>query len=203
MQNGSIAAKQFALVSYLPDPLAQFLDDLRLELVPGCQPRAHVTILPPRAILPPSRGATAQDAISEIRSIARRFKPFRIHLGEIARFPVSNVVYIELATGREQLFEMYRAMNSGLLSFREPFPYCPHITLAQRLSADDATAALKEARRKWDEWRFARSFQVESMHFVESDDALCWRDLGEIPLPAQPPLPSPTRRVPVAPLHPA
>ena len=40
----------FALVSYIPEPLAGFLDRLRQELVPNCFLRAHVTILPPRPI---------------------------------------------------------------------------------------------------------------------------------------------------------
>ena len=40
----------FALVAYIPDPLASFLDNLRLELTPACKPHAHVTILPPRPL---------------------------------------------------------------------------------------------------------------------------------------------------------
>src|SRR3974377_478668 len=40
----------FALVIYVPDPLARFLDDLRRELVPHCNPRAHVSVLPPRPL---------------------------------------------------------------------------------------------------------------------------------------------------------
>jgi len=43
----------FALVSYIPEPLAGFLDRLRQELVPDCFLRAHVTILPPRPICSP------------------------------------------------------------------------------------------------------------------------------------------------------
>ena len=40
----------FALVIYIPDPLGRFLDDLRTELVPGCNPHAHVSVLPPRPL---------------------------------------------------------------------------------------------------------------------------------------------------------
>ena len=40
----------FALVIYIPDPLGRFLDDLRRELVPGCNPHAHVSVLPPRPL---------------------------------------------------------------------------------------------------------------------------------------------------------
>ncbi len=40
----------FALVIYIPDPLGRFLDDLRTALVPGCNPHAHVSVLPPRPL---------------------------------------------------------------------------------------------------------------------------------------------------------
>src|SRR3954449_9213128 len=43
-------ACHFALVSYIPGRLAEFLDRLRCELSPGCRLRAHVTILPPRPV---------------------------------------------------------------------------------------------------------------------------------------------------------
>src|SRR5215472_12727665 len=40
----------YALVIYIPDPLGKFLDELRRELVPGCNPHAHVSVLPPRPL---------------------------------------------------------------------------------------------------------------------------------------------------------
>jgi 2'-5' RNA ligase len=191
-----LSGQQFALVGYLPDPMAQYLDDLRLDLVPDCSPRAHVTILPPRPIL-----GTAAEAMEELQELARRFDPFILRLGEIASFPVSNVVYIDIAAGREQLFEMYRAMNSGLLSYQEAFPYCPHITLAQRIPPDAAQSALEIAQREWNACRFSRSFTVETLHFVESQDGKCWRDLGEITLQPHPPYSDPIRITPAEPLY--
>ena len=196
--NSLLAGKQFALVSYLPDPLAQFLDDLRLELVPDCSPRAHVTILPPRRIL-----GTSRQALDEVREMARHFDPFSLRLGDIELFPVSNVVYIEIAGGRDRLLEMYKTMNSGVLNYREAYPYCPHITLAQRIAPEAAEAALETAQRQWKAFRFSRSFPVETLHFVESEDGKCWRDLGEAVLESQRTphhgFGSPTRTAPVAP----
>jgi 2'-5' RNA ligase len=198
--NSLLAGKQFALVSYLPDPLAQFLDDLRLELVPDCSPRAHVTILPPRRIL-----GTPEGAFEEIQEMARHFNRFKLRLGEITQFPISHVVYIEIAGGREKLLEMYRAMNSGMLRFQEAYPYCPHITLAQRIPPEEAQSAVEKARSAWKACQFSRSFPVETLHFVESDDGKCWRDLGEISLDSPshfsgPPAGAPTRTNPAAPL---
>jgi 2'-5' RNA ligase len=198
--NSLLAGHQFALVSYLPDPLAQFLDDLRLDLVPDCSPRAHVTILPPRRIL-----GTPAEAFEEIQDLARNFDRFTLRLGEIAQFPVSHVVYIEIAGGREHLLEMYGAMNSGVLRYQEAFPYCPHITLAQRIPPEEAESALEKAQREWKTCQYSRSFPVETLHFVESDDGKCWRDLVEVCLDSHPHFSGPaattsTRTNPAAPL---
>ena len=67
---------QFALVTYIPDPLGRFLDDLRLELTPGCNPHAHVTILPPRPL-----HADLKETIRQIADDVRVGAPFRIELG--------------------------------------------------------------------------------------------------------------------------
>lgn len=194
--NSLLSGQQFALVSYLPDPLARFLDDLRFELVPGCSARAHVTILPPRRIT-----GTPDEAYREIRELARRFDPFTLRLGDVELFDASHVVYIEIASGREKLFDMHGAMNSGVLRFQEAFPYCPHITLAQRLEPDAAGAAFETAQRKWKAFGFSRSFPVETLHFVESDDGKCWRDLGEVVLEPHAKFTRATRISPAAPLY--
>src|SRR5579863_1433803 len=85
---------QFALVSYIPDPLARFLDDLRLELTPGCRPHAHVTILPPRPL-----HDDLKDTVRQIAEDIRGSPPFRIELGDIEIFEDSNVIYLGLARG--------------------------------------------------------------------------------------------------------
>ena len=40
----------FSLVTYLPEPPAEFIHHHRQELVPGCSLRAHVTHLVPRPL---------------------------------------------------------------------------------------------------------------------------------------------------------
>ena len=55
---GEVAINSFALVSYFSGPLAEYLTRLRRELVPDCEARAHLTILPPRPIQ-----GTADDAV--------------------------------------------------------------------------------------------------------------------------------------------
>src|ERR1700730_3462278 len=94
----------FALVIYIPDPLGRFLDDLRKELVPGCNPHAHVSVLPPRPI-----AVDWQVANEQVRLCAAARQPFDIALGAIKMFPVTNVIYIELDAGAEEMREMHDA----------------------------------------------------------------------------------------------
>src|SRR5215831_16171571 len=102
---------QFALVIYFPDPLARFLDELRLELVTGCRPRAHVTVLPPRPVDDLAAG------LDEVRLMAPEFPPFHIEAGEVEIFPETNVIYIGLRRGAEELRAMHQALNTGPLAF--------------------------------------------------------------------------------------
>jgi hypothetical protein len=81
----------FALVIYIPDPLGRFLDDLRKELLPGCNPHAHVSVLPPRPLAVEWRVAAEQ-----VRECASAQPAFEISLDGICMFPVTNVIYIEL-----------------------------------------------------------------------------------------------------------
>jgi hypothetical protein len=59
----------FSLVTYLPEPLAGFIDHLRQELVPGCSLRAHVTYLVPRPL------RDAEVASEHIRKTLRQIQP--------------------------------------------------------------------------------------------------------------------------------
>src|SRR3954471_14320649 len=78
----------YALVIYIPDPLGRFLDDLRKELVPGCNPHAHVSVLPPRPL-----AVDWQVASEQVRRCASGRPPFDVKLGAIRMFPVTNVIY--------------------------------------------------------------------------------------------------------------
>src|SRR3982750_2012911 len=92
---GRVPAEQrlnvFALVIYVPDPLGSFLDDMRRALVPGCNPHAHVSVLPPRPL-----GGDWQMAREQVRTLAEAWTPFDITLSGVAIFPVTKVIYIEL-----------------------------------------------------------------------------------------------------------
>jgi len=174
--NGAItSANQFALVSYIPDPLGKFLDRLRLDLVPGCSPHAHVTVLPPRPIC-----ASEVQAAGELMEIAENFAGFDIELGHVEIFPVSKVIYIGISRGERELKEMYRALNRGAVSYREPFPYHPHVTLAQNFPLELLDDLTVKARQRWKHCRYSRSFAVHSLDFVKNLHGCGWTDLANI-----------------------
>jgi 2'-5' RNA ligase len=171
------SATQFALVSYIPDPLGNFLDRLRLDLVPGCSPHAHVTILPPRPI-----SADESKAADELLENAESFSGFDIELGDVEIFPVSKVIYIGIARGERELREMYRALNRGAVAYKEPFPYHPHVTLAQNFPLEDLDHLASRAAIRWENYRFARTFSVHCLDFVKNLRGNSWTDLANIQL---------------------
>ena len=172
----------FALVTYIPEPLAGILDRLRQELVPNCFLRAHVTTLPPRPL-----SATPEAAWERIRMLAKQFPPFDIQLGGIEVFPASDVIYIQVASGSEVLQQMHDAMNVEPLLYREEFPYHPHITLAQHLKSDEVDELVHVARDRWAECAFPKTFRADRVVFVQNTRRDEWLDLGELQLgPGEP-----------------
>src|SRR5207249_4154195 len=153
----------FALVSYIPEPLAQFLDHLRCELVPNCFLRAHTTILPPRPI-----ESTREKALEELRDASYFLEPIDIELSNVEIFPRSDVIYISVSTGHEVLKRMYRTLNKGSLAYKELYEFHPHVTLAQNLTPDQVDELSEVAKRRWAEYTGSRAFRIETVTFVQN-----------------------------------
>ena len=166
----------FSLVTYLPEPLAGFIDHLRQELVPGCSLRAHVTHLVPRR-LDDSRLAS-----EEIRDTLRRSEPFELRLDDVEIFTLTSVVYVALSKGLAEMQKMHAALNLGAAYFDEPFPYHPHITLAQQISPAQVPGVFEHARLRWAEFAHRRVFRVERATFVQATRFNTWIDLDDYPL---------------------
>ena len=164
----------FALVIYIPDPLGRFLDHLRTLLVPGSNPHAHVSVLPPRSL-----AVEWPVAAARVRGLAADWPPFDIELAGIEVFPVTNVIYIELGSGAAQLHRMHAASNAGVLAFPEPFEYHPHITLAQEIPLEDLAEANRTARRLWSEFQGPRVFRADRAALVQNAVGACWVDLAQ------------------------
>jgi len=150
---------------------------LRRALVPHYNPHAHVSVLPPR-IVPGSW----KDASEHARSLTEGCAPFDVELTELQVFPVTDVIYLEVGGGSEDLRRMHRNMNAGPLAFAEPFPYHPHITLAQEIRHEDLPAVYELATRRWSEYQGQRSFRADRAVFVQNTTTDCWVDLAEYSL---------------------
>lgn len=167
----------YALVIYVPDPLGKFLDDLRRELVPHCNPRAHVSVLPPRPL------AVAWGIASEqARSQMETWSPFEIELTAIRIFPVTNVIYLELGAGEAELRQLHAAMDNRFLAFHEPFAYHPHVTVAQEIPQAEVDSLCERATVLWEQYDGPRSFRAERAALVQNTVPNCWIDLAEYSL---------------------
>jgi 2'-5' RNA ligase len=164
----------FALVIYIPDPLGRFLDDLRRELAPGCNPHAHVSVLPPRPL-----GVDWQVAGEQVRGLMETQPPFAVGLAEVRIFPVTDVIYLEVGAGALELHHMHDVINRGAAAFAEPFVYYPHITLAQQIEHDQVQAVHELAERRWTEFTGPTAFRAERAAFVQNTVGNCWIDLAE------------------------
>lgn len=175
--NGAERLNCFALVTYIPDPFGSFLDDLRRELVPGCVPHAHVTVLPPRPI-----SADPMEAAQAAKTMCMEFAPFEIEVGGVEIFPVTNVIYLGISRGERQLKAMHKAMNTGPLHYHEPFDYHPHVTLAQELTHERSLELAVIARRRMASFIGSRRFLVDSLTFVQNTARNIWVDLAQCQL---------------------
>jgi 2'-5' RNA ligase len=167
----------FALVSYLSDPLAGFLNRLRCDLVPRCVAKAHVTVLPPRPLR-----SSREEAWQQLQQGLQEFQPFRVELGEIAIFPGFQAVYLSIETGYQELERMHGALNTGRLACEEPFQYYPHLTLAQELAPQELAAAMELAAARWREFPHSRGFTIDKLTFVQNTLQNRWTDLAAMDL---------------------
>lgn len=169
----------FALVIYIPDPLGGFLDELRRELVPDYNPHAHVSVLPPRPL-----ACDWHEASGQARALIEGWTPFDVELTCIKRFPITDVVYIDVGEGADELRKIHKAVNSLALEFTEPFAYHPHITLAQEVPHCNVDSLQAFAQKRWDDFAGSRTFRAERAVFVQNSLSGRWIDLAEYSLGA-------------------
>ena len=150
---------------------------MRRELVPNCFLRAHVTILPPRPV-----SIRPEEAWNALGRLIPHFSPFEVELTRVDVFPVTDVIYINIGTGREKVTALHDALAVNGLGCQEPFSYQPHVTLAQELQPDELDELVRVARARWAESSLPRSFRVEKAVFVQNTRRNEWIDIAECSL---------------------
>lgn len=119
----------------IPEPYSAELQTWRERLgdPSARQVPPHVTLLPPTAV--------TTDRLAEVeehlRLIAAEESEFEIHLRGTGTFrPVSPVVFVNLASGLAACERIEAKVRRGPLERVLGFPYHPHVTVAQDVSAE-------------------------------------------------------------------
>ncbi len=178
----------FSLVAYLPEPLASFVDDLREELQPGAHVRGHLTILPPRKL-----SCSLREAVQDLQDSLRSESPFHVTLGEVGKFPVTNVIHLGVGEGLRDVERLHRHLDRGRFAWQETYRYEPHVTLAQRLVGEAVYRAEDAAKRKWHDFPKSRTFFLEQLTLVRYAREGNWENLQDYVLRSPSPVPVGTR----------
>ncbi len=169
----------FTLVAYLPEPLGSFFDDLSRQLVPGCKPRSHITLLPPRHL-----SGTVDEAKATLSRVLASLPSFELEITTIEMFDATAVIYADIGSGRDHLLEVHGRLNVGELSFHEQFAYHPHVTLAIHTEVGRIQDLFQEAKLEWAAYQGPRRFLVDELHFVHNEALDRWADVASFQLEA-------------------
>lgn len=152
---------QFALVSYIPEPLGSFFYDLRGTLPGDSNPQAHVTILPPRPLHVPVDAASEQT----LRVLAN-FHAFEIELSTVQRFPETNFLYLDIGDGNSRVHDLHDALNTGDLACAEEFEFRPHLTLGGPIAEPDVHTLQDQAQIAWLATGHSKRFTLDEIVFL-------------------------------------
>ncbi len=155
------------------------MENLRRELHPDLPHLpAHLSILPPR----PLQGSEGS-ALELLERICGNEEPFEVTLGDVETFiPVTPTVYIRVLGAAAHMSELHSKLNTEALSYKEEWPYIPHLTIAKMSAAQAAEAAFQMAHDRWTRYSGSRRILLERLTFVREDEENCWVDLALIPL---------------------
>jgi 2'-5' RNA ligase len=168
----------YALVSYVRNPVGEFVEKLRRELHPTmAHMAAHLTILPPRELT-----GTEEGALEFLEEACGRVVPFRVDFGDVETFlPTTPTVFIEVTEGAPRMRELHDQACGNGLRCEESWPYIPHLTILKTERDEQARAAYVVARERWAQFPGKRQVHVEELVFVRETDG-CWRDVARVPL---------------------
>jgi 2'-5' RNA ligase superfamily protein len=152
------APGSFALVSYVPDPLASFLDGMRRAL-PGYEfAQAHITLLPPRTLR-----ISPEEASELAIGVLRRHSPVEVTFSSVCRFESTDVLYLPVEGGNSLLQELHHGLNVGKLASEEPFEFIPHVTLGGPVPAAELSAVEAATQRVWQACDCPKHFRLHEI----------------------------------------
>jgi 2'-5' RNA ligase len=176
-----MVSSRYALVSYVRNPVGEFVEQLRRELHPStAHMAAHLTILPPRELS--GSEAAALEFLEEACSHA---VPFDVELGEVETFlPTTPTVFIQVRRAAYRVRELHDQLCGRGLRCTENWPYIPHLTILKTDTDEQARTAFVMARERWAAFPGQRRVHVEELMFVRETDGQ-WQDVAPLALGRQ------------------
>jgi 2'-5' RNA ligase len=173
-----MSSSRYALVTYVRNPVGEFVEQLRRELHPTiAHMAAHLTILPPREL----RGSEAA-AMEFLEEACSRVVPFSVELGDVETFlPTTPTLFIQVKRAAYRMRELHDQLCGKGLSCEESWPYIPHLTILKTETDEQALAACVVARERWAQFPGERQIHVQELMFVRENGA-CWQDVAPLPL---------------------
>jgi 2'-5' RNA ligase len=166
------------LVTYVRDPVGEFVAQLRRELHPTlAHMAAHLTVLPPRELI----GSEAA-ALEFLEEACSHVAPFSVELGDVETFlPTTPTVFIQVKRAAYRIRELHDQLCGRGLRCDENWPYIPHLTIMKTETDELARVACALARERWAQFSGKRQVEVEELMFVR-ENGCCWQDLAPVPL---------------------
>ena len=171
--------QRYALVSYVKSTVGGFVERLRQDLHPDLPHLpAHLTILPPRALV-----GSELSALETLEELCSQSAPFEVELSDVETFvPVTPTVFIRVHHAAYRMRELHDRLNTQSLACPEEWPYMPHLTIVKFSSEDLAQQAYLVARDRWAEFNGSRRIVVKELTFVREEGQNRWVDLAGLPL---------------------
>ncbi|HMD17514.1 MAG TPA: 2'-5' RNA ligase family protein [Terriglobales bacterium] len=171
-------SSRYALVSYVRNPVGEFVEQLRQELHPTlAHMPAHLTILPPRELT-----VTEAAALEFLEEACGRVLPFDVELGDVETFlPTTPTLFIQVKRAAYRMRELHDQLNGQGLCCEEIWPYIPHLTILKTERDEQARAAYMIARERWAQFPGTRRVHVDKLMFVRENGGL-WQDVAPLPL---------------------
>ena len=169
---------RYALVSYVRNPVGEFVEKLRQELHPAMSHMpAHLTILPPRELA----GSEAA-ALEFLEEACSHVIPFDVELGDVETFlPTTPTVFIQVMRAAYRMRELHDRLGDKMFYCNEIWPYIPHLTIVKTELDEEARVALMVARERWSEFQGKRQVHLDELMFVRESGGR-WQDLAPLPL---------------------
>lgn len=133
-------ARTIGVVIDLPEPHATVVrrwrhrvGDPQAGIIPP-----HVTLLPPTKVAHADMGTI----VKHLAEAGRAAAPFAMHLSGTGTFrPLSQVVFVQVASGIAQCELLEAAIRTGMLDRSLDYPFHPHVTVAQDVDESALDAA--------------------------------------------------------------